>query len=79
MTTQTITDRKASFEKTVSQVAGVQVELTIRGDHDFTFSAEGNVREAFDRLARFLGSKATCRFDYTADCDLSCLYVEIAE
>ena len=36
----TIAARKAALESTLTKVAGAPVEITIRGDREFTFSTE---------------------------------------
>lgn len=56
----TITTRKANLEQTLSTIAGRAIELTIRGERQFTASFEAFDAAASDRIVKFFGKLATC-------------------
>lgn len=61
----------------VRRLCGVPTaELTIRGQREFTLSAEGNHDAAFARFAKDGKAFAKFRFAYDSECDFSCLYFE---
>lgn len=54
------------------------MELTVRGDVEFTVSADGKVD--FSKLQAWLSPNMRAidfKSRYDADCDLSCLYFEV--
>ena len=75
--------RMRAIEASLSRIAGVPVEVTIRGDGEFTFSMDGDHRAAAERMAadiRASGAEATVEV-----CDISepglpafitCVYVD---
>lgn len=71
-----ITSKKIELEKNVSKIAGFACELTVRGDRDFTVSADGKVE--WSRLLGWFGIAAkNARSHYDAECDFSCLYFSV--
>lgn len=61
----------------LSKIAGFEVELTVRGERDFTISAEGK-RNWGKVLEFFFGQNLLNVSDvYDAECDLHCLYFTI--
>lgn len=47
-----------SLEQQISKLAGVPVEMTIRGERSFTFSTEERNEQAADRIAAFFKGQA---------------------
>jgi len=75
--------RMKAIEAFLSKIAGVPVEVTIRGDGKFTFSMDGDHRAAADRLAadiRASGAKATVDVSDISEpgfpAFITCVYVE---
>lgn len=61
----------------IAKVAGRAVELTIRGDRNFTFSFDGRDDAAQNRLVSFFADAAKrVSSDYDAECDHTCIYVD---
>lgn len=65
-----------SLIKEISAVAGRAVELTIRGQRNFTFSFEGRDDNASAKLVSFFRKEAKARSEYDEECDLTCVYVD---
>lgn len=59
----------------ISSVAGFEIELTVRGEKSFTFSAEGD--RDFGRVANFFGQAVRSNTVYDDECDLTCFYVDV--
>ena len=57
-------EMKKALEAKISQVAGVAVELTIRGDRAFTFSTEERSDEAAQRIAEFFAGEAVVEIEH---------------
>lgn len=76
MTTEQINERKAKIENELAKVAGFQVEITVRGDREFTVSADGN-RDWSAVVRYFAGWLKDKRTAYDAECDFSCLYFSV--
>ncbi len=80
-----MSDRKANLEMTISNLAGVAVELTVRGLKEFTFSFDGHNRAAANRIAQYFGKLASCKIE-EVDCgepgiegnELTCVYVTVS-
>lgn len=73
--TKTIESRKLAMESSLSQLAGFAVELTVRGDRDFTLSADGCKCDELQGLVAKIGGKLSaggCSYD--AECDFTCAY-----
>lgn len=49
---------KKALEDKISAIAGTPVELTIRGDHAFTFSVDVGQRGAAQKIAAFFAGEA---------------------
>ena len=67
---------KTSLEKVFSDLSGCPVELTIRGELEFTISTDGNQVVNLQKVVRWFGSmvKAVCSYD--EETDLTCLYID---
>lgn len=52
----------------VSKLAGVQVELTIRGDKEFTFSTFDRNDAAAERIASYFRSNAQVEVEHDDEC-----------
>jgi len=74
-----IAERKTNLEKAVSSVAGFPVEITIRSEAHFTWSADGNVdwTKARDFLLNGDREIVIEGVDYDEECDQSCLWFEV--
>lgn len=77
------TYRMKAIEASLSKIAGVPVEVTIRGDAEFTFSMDGDHRAAAERLAadiRASGAEAAVEVDDISEpgfpAFITCVYVE---
>ena len=55
----TIAARKANLEASLSKVVGTDVEITIRGDREFTFSVDHIDQDLEFHLVRFFGKAMT--------------------
>lgn len=67
-------DKKAALEATLSRVCGFPVEVTVRGDREFTLSAEG--KRDFQKARTFFKVKGETNYD--AEADLTCFYFAVA-
>jgi hypothetical protein len=56
----TTTTQQTKMAQTLSTIAGRAIELTIRGEREFTASFEAFDTAASDRLVKFFGKLATC-------------------
>lgn len=72
-----IANRKQQIEKTLSALAGVVVELTVRGDQEFTVSADGNRRSELSKLTPIFGTNVETSFRYDAEIDFSVLFIDV--
>lgn len=73
-----IEERKSRLEATLSKIAGVPVELTVRGDVSFTISADGNREAELMKAFKFFGTAIqNVSFSFDAECDCSCLYFDV--
>lgn len=68
--------KKQELEYNMTKVAGVPVEITIRGEKSFTFSFEGKNEVAAKKIQEYFNPVAL-DYDYDAECDLTCLYMNI--
>lgn len=59
----------------ISKIAGRQVEITIRGPKEFTFSFEGKDEQAAQNLADFFEGQATVKVEYDAEIDMTCVFI----
>lgn len=69
--------RKEALESQISQLAGMRVELTVRGARSFTFSTFKITERLGEVLTKFFGKLATVRVEHDEECEGSFAYVEI--
>lgn len=64
------------LEVQLSRVAGVSVEITIRGERKFTYSFEGNHEAAVSALKKYFAGQGSFSEEsgYDEECDHTCLY-----
>lgn len=67
---------KQELENNMTKVAGVPVEITIRGKKSFTFSFEGKNEVAAQKIQKYF-TPVTLEYDYDEGCDLTCLYMNL--
>jgi hypothetical protein len=72
-----IQSRKEALEAQISQLAGMRVELTVRGARSFTFSTFEITERLGDVLTKFFGKLATVRVEHDEECEGSFAYVEV--
>ena len=70
-----INEAKAGLEVKISRIAGVPVELTVRGESAFTFSLPEVNKTAADKIADFFASMAKVSVEHDDECG-SFVYVE---
>lgn len=64
------------LEDTLSHIAGVPVEITIRALDKFTFTFDGRNDKAMSKLqAFFLGKLTDCGYD--RECNMSYAYLDV--
>mgnify|MGYP001206711812 CR=1 FL=1 len=68
---------KKTIERKISAIVGREVELTIRSLTEHTFSFDGRDEKAEQALVEFFKSAAMVSSRYDAECDLTCVYVQI--
>ncbi len=64
----TNSERIAKLESQLSAIAGVPVEITIRGLREFTFSFESVNQSATDAIVNFFGSQALVKVETDNEC-----------
>ena len=69
-------ERKMNMTQTISQIAKRDVEITIRGDREFTFSFDDADHAAANRIKSFFGNTATVEIDVDDELG-TCVYVSI--
>ena len=64
------------IESTLTTIAGVKIEITIRGEAQFTYSFDGDNPEAVEKIKAFFKGQGTFHEDsgYDLECDSTCLY-----
>ena len=67
---------KQELESNMTKVAGVLVEITIRGKKSFTCSFEGKNEVAAKKIQKYF-APVTLEYDYDEECDLTCLYMNL--
>ena len=67
---------KQELESNMTKVAGVLVEITIRGKKSSTFSFEGKNEVAAKKIQKYF-APVTLEYDYDEECDLTCLYMNL--
>lgn len=71
-------ERINQVKKVISQVAGIAVDFTIRGEKSFTFHFEGSNQLAMHKIKNYFGVNAQVECEYDLECDYSCVFVEVA-
>jgi len=64
-----MTDRKSNLEAALKQVVGAPVEITVRGERDFTFSTDRIDQDFEFHLVKFFGAAMTLQ---SVDIDDEC-------
>jgi hypothetical protein len=72
----TATEQKAILESHLTKVAGVAVEITIRGDRSFTISTEAEDRPACEKLVAYFSEAQAKSVSVEHDECGSFVYVE---
>jgi hypothetical protein len=64
------------LQSIISLVAGITIEITVRGEKQFTFSFEGKNEGAIDKIKGYFknGFSWGAESGYYEECDLTCLY-----
>jgi hypothetical protein len=66
-----------TVKEVISQVAGIAVDFTIRGEKSFTFHFEGKNERAMNRIANyFLSANAQVESEYDVEIDYTCIFIE---
>jgi len=63
-----------------NQVMGLQTELTIRGERDFTVSFDGENKEAVAKLKKYLGNTVvydTTYPEYDEECEMTAIFFTV--
>lgn len=68
--------KKQELEINMTKVAGIPVEITIRGEKSFTFSFEGKNEVAAKKIQNYFALVAL-EYDYDEECDFTCLYMNL--
>ena len=55
----TITERKTRLESKIAEIVGTPVNITVRGDREFTFSVDHVNQDLEFHLVRFFGKSMT--------------------
>jgi hypothetical protein len=75
-----MTNKQQQLQQTLAEVAGAPVEITFRGEKEFTFSMDGVCTRAVERLAAYFraaGAKAVEAFA-DEECEMCGVYVTAA-
>ena len=68
------------IKQTLSKVAGIEVDVTVRGDNKFTFSFEGENKKALKSIFNYFGDKLIVEKDndsvdfYDKEIDMTYIY-----
>ena len=60
----------------ITEVAGREIEMTIRGERSFTFSFDGKDEAATQKIINFFGDQAKLEVQNDEDCG-TFIYVEV--
>jgi hypothetical protein len=65
-----------NIKNTLSSIAGIEIEITIRGEEKFTYSFDGDNPEAVQKIKDFFKGQGVFHDDsgYDEECDHTCLY-----
>lgn len=72
-----MTSRKQELEAKLSKVAGTEIEITVRGEREFTFSFEGKCEAAVAAVRQFFGGMSHLTESYDEECDFTCIYAAV--
>ena len=72
--TMTIKERFAALQAALSKSVGYAVEFTIRGDNEFTLSAEGDRAAALKALVSKLPGVTVTSSEYDQEIDYTCCF-----
>lgn len=79
MTNEQINILIKKLESIISSVVNKQIEITVRGLTEFTFSFEGQDNNVFENLKKYFGAKMTgAKNHYDAECDYTCIYCNLS-
>lgn len=68
-------ERHSNLEKALSEIFGVTVEITMRGQRDFTVSFEGENAVVADKIKKYFESATKkIEVDYDKECDHTAIY-----
>ena len=71
------TTKTNTVKEVISQVAGIAVDFTIRGEKSYTFHFEGKNERAMNRIANyFLSANAQVESEYDVEIDYTCIFIE---
>lgn len=59
-----------ALEKTLSKVAGIEIDLTFARTNMVTLARDGEDKEVFNRLQKYFEGKLF-GYEYDAECDMS--------
>ena len=71
------TTKTNTVKEVISQIAGIAVDFTIRGEKSFTFHFEGKNERAMNRIANyFISANAQVESEYDVEIDYTCIFIE---
>jgi len=66
------------LEKSISKLAGVDVEITIIDEKNFSFFFEGENESAANKIVKYFSPNAEVENDgYDEECDCTCIYIKV--
>ena len=69
-------ERLTNLANMLSIIANREIEITVRGEKEFTFSFDGEDKNAIKFLKRYFKNTWTkWTNDFDAECDMTCCYV----
>ena len=69
-------ERLTNLANMLSIIANREIEITVRGEKEFTFSFDGEGKNAIKFLKRYFKNTWTkWTNDFDAECDMTCCYV----
>jgi hypothetical protein len=70
--------KKQILESMMSRIAGIKVELCIRGERSFTFHFEGCNNYAMNAIVKYFSKDAkSIEAEYDVECDMTCVFLEV--
>ena len=71
------TTKTNMLKQVISQVAGIEVDFTIRGEKSFTFHFEGKNERAMNKIVNyFLSANVQVTPEYDLEIDYTCVFIE---